>query len=106
MTANLRVAVRKFPPFEAAIARQFEDFIANSGADATIEIDALDLNPLHERLFEKRALAHGDYDIAFLSTDWIAEAQQAGAVADLKPHLARAPIADFPGAWSSSLLQL
>ena len=106
MTAKLRVAVRKFPPFESAIVRQFEDFIAKSGADATIEIDALDLNPLHERLFEKQAFASGDYDLAFLSTDWIAEAQQTGAVADLAPHLARAPIADFPDAWSPSLLKL
>jgi multiple sugar transport system substrate-binding protein len=83
VTTTLRIAVRKFPPFETAIVRQFEDYVAKSGADARIEIDALDLNPLHERLFETRALANGEYDIAFLSTDWVAEAQRAGAVADL-----------------------
>lgn len=106
MTTTLRIAVRKFPPFETAIVRQFDDFVVKSGADARIEVDALDLNPLHERLFQRRALANGDYDIAFLATDWVVEAQRAGAIADLKPHLARASIADFPDAWSPSLLKL
>jgi multiple sugar transport system substrate-binding protein len=106
MTTTIRVAVRKFPPFETAIVRQFEDFVRASGADATIEIEAFDLNPLHERLFEQQALARGEFDIAFLSTDWIAEAHQAGALADLTPYMRRAPIPDFPDAWSPSLLGL
>ncbi len=72
MTETIRIAVRKFPPFETAIVRQFEDFVRASGVDARVEIEAFDLNPLHERLFERQALAKGEFDIAFLSTDWIA----------------------------------
>ena len=106
MTATIRVAVRQFPPFETAIVRQFEDFVRVSGADAAIEIEAFDLNSLHERLFARQALARGEFDIAFLSTDWIAEAHQAGALADLTPYLQRAPIPDFPDGWSPSLLGL
>jgi multiple sugar transport system substrate-binding protein len=106
MTTILRIAVRKFPPFETAMVRQFADFVAKLGADARIEIDAFDLNHLHERLFQRKALLNGEYDIAFLSTDWVVEAQRAGTVADLAPQLARAPISDFPDAWSPSLLQL
>lgn len=106
MTTTLRVAVRRFGPFESGIVKQFADFCRVTGTDAAIEAVAFDLNPLHAALFERRELAGGDWDIAFLSTDWIAEAQAAGLIADLAPFLARRPIADFPQAWSPSLLGL
>jgi multiple sugar transport system substrate-binding protein len=103
---TIRVAVRKFGPFESAIARQFADFTRSTGTEARLEIEALDLNPQHESLFARRGLADGSFDLAFISTDWLAQAQGAGLIRDLQPHLARAPIADFPGAWSPSLLGL
>jgi multiple sugar transport system substrate-binding protein len=106
MTATIRIAVRRFVSFETAIVRQFEDFVRTQGVDARIEIEPMDLNPLHEALFQRRELAHGQWDIAFVSTDWIAEAQALGLIEDLKPYLARQPIPDFPGAWSPSLLGL
>lgn len=106
MTETLRIAVRRFDAFETAISRQFADFVAATGADVTLEFEALDLNPLHETLFAKRGLADGSWDVAFMPTDWIAEAQGQGLVEDLTPWLARAPIADFPDAWSPSLLKL
>jgi multiple sugar transport system substrate-binding protein len=103
---TIRIAVRKFGPFESAIARQFADFTRSTGTEAHLEIEALDLNPLHESLFARRGLADGSFDLAFISTDWLAEAQGAGLIRDLQPHLARSPIADFPAAWSPSLLGL
>jgi multiple sugar transport system substrate-binding protein len=103
---TIRVAVRKFGPFESAIARQFADFTRSTGTGARLEIEALDLNPLHESLFARRGLADGSFDLAFISTDWLAQAQGAGLIRDLQPHLARAPIPDFPDAWSPSLLGL
>ena len=106
MSATLRVAVRKFGPFETAIARQFADFTRTSGIPARLETEALDLNPLHDTLFARRGLADGSFDLAFISTDWLAEAQAAGLIRDLQPYLVRAPIADFPAAWSPSLLGL
>jgi multiple sugar transport system substrate-binding protein len=106
VSTTIRVAVRKFGPFESAIARQFADFTLTSGTDARLEIEALDLNPLHDSLFARRGLADGSFDLAFISTDWLAEAQAAGLIRDLQPHLARAPIPDFPDAWSPSLLGL
>jgi multiple sugar transport system substrate-binding protein len=104
MTATLRVAVRKFPPFERCIVRQFDDFARTTGIDARIEIAALDLGALHDALFARRGLADGTWDIAFLSTDWIAQAQGEGLVANLLPWQEREPVADFPHAWSPSLL--
>jgi multiple sugar transport system substrate-binding protein len=106
LTETLRIAVRKFDAFETAIAKQFADFVAKAGADARLEFEALDLNPLHQALFEDRGLADGRWDVAFLPTDWIAEAQAAALLEDLDPWLERAPIADFPEAWSPSLLGL
>jgi len=104
--ARLRIAVRRFGPFESAIAAQFADFVRTTGVDAEIEAVAMDLNPLHDSAIAERGLATGDWDIAFLNTDWLAEAVADGLVEDLTPHLARAPIADFPEAWSPSLTGL
>jgi multiple sugar transport system substrate-binding protein len=103
---TLRIAVRKFDPFESAIRRQLADFARTSGLQVRVELEALELNDLHRRLFEEGGLSEGSFDIAFLATDWLAEAQVAGLIDDLKPHFARAPIADFPQAWSPSLLGL
>ncbi len=106
MTSTVRIAVRKFAPFESAIAKQFDDFVKTTGKDARVEIVSLDLNPLREALFDRRELAGGDWDIAFLSTDWIAEAQHEGLVDNLAPHMEREPVDGYPGAWSPSLLRL
>jgi multiple sugar transport system substrate-binding protein len=104
--STLRIAVRKFGPFESAIAKQFANFQGITGDTGTLDVVALDLNPLHEALFDRRELASDAWDLAFLSTDWIAEAQAAGLVTDLRPFLAKAPIPDFPAGWSPSLLTL
>jgi multiple sugar transport system substrate-binding protein len=106
MRPTIRIAVRKFDPFERAITRQFVDFQRSHGTDAQLEIEALELNPLHLSLFERGGLADGAFDLAFISTDWLAEAHAGGLIRDLQPHLSRAPIADFPDAWSPSLLGL
>jgi multiple sugar transport system substrate-binding protein len=106
MSARIRIAVRKFDPFESAIAKHFADFTRTSGIGARLEIEALDLTPLHDSLFARRGLADGSFDLAFISTDWLAQAQSSGLIRDLKPHLALAGIPDFPDAWSPSLLNL
>jgi multiple sugar transport system substrate-binding protein len=103
MTTTIRIAVRRFGPFESAIAKQFDDFARTSVVDARVEIEAMDLNPLHESLFGRRELLSGRWDVAFISTDWIAEAQALGLVEDLQPFLDARPIADYPQAWSPSL---
>lgn len=106
MTDTLRIAVRRFDPFERAITAQFADFVRTTGTDAQVEAVQMDLNPLHEMLIDEGGLASGEWDIAFLATDWIAEAVEAGLLEDLSPHMARAPIPDFPDAWSPSLTGL
>ncbi|MEC3909250.1 sugar ABC transporter substrate-binding protein [Sphingobium sp. CR2-8] len=100
---TLRIAVRRFGPFESAIVKQFADFRATAGIEADIEPVAMDLNPLHDAIIARRGLATGEWDIAFMATDWLAQAQGEGLLEDLTPLMARAPIADFPNAWSPSL---
>lgn len=102
----LRIAVRRFAPFESAIEKQFADFLRTIGLEADLEAVPMDLNPLHETLIGNRGLAGGDWDIAFLNTDWLAEAQAADLLEDLTPHMIHAPIADFPHGWSPSLIGL
>ena len=106
MTTTLRIAVRKFDAFESAISKQFADFAAVSGIDARLDAVAMDLNPMEEALFKRRGLADGSFDIAFLSTDWLAMAQAEGLIEDLGYHLANEPIEGFPQGWSQSLLHL
>lgn len=103
---TLRIAVRSFAPFEAAIARQFADFCRTSNVEAQLDAQAMDLNPLHEAIIGSGGLADGSWDIAFMATDWLAEAQQAGLLEDLAPHMERAPIPDFPEGWSPSLTSM
>ena len=104
--ATLRVAVRRFGPFENAIALQFADFCAATGIRAQLETEVFDLNPLHQAAIADRGLADGRFDIALLCTDWLAEAVAAGAIENLDPWLAQAPPADFPEGWAPSLLSL
>ena len=104
--AKLRIAVRRFGPFESAIAAQFADFARSYDVEAELETVPMDLNPLHQSVIGQRGLATGAWDIAFLNTDWLAEAVADGLLEDLTPHMARAPIADFPDAWSPSLTGL
>jgi len=103
---TLRVAVRKFAPFESAIAEQFADFLRVSRRDASLDAQAMDLNPLHEAIIGSGGLGDGSWDIAFMATDWLAEAQHAGLLEDLSLHMRRDPVPDFPEGWSASLTGL
>lgn len=103
---RVRIAVRKFDPFENALRRQFADFARTTAEAVSLEIEPLELNDLHARLFSQGGLGDGSIDLAFLSTDWLAEAQSGGLIENLRPFLSRTPIADFPAAWSRSLVTL
>ena len=105
MTGTFRVAARKFKPFETAMAKQWAAFRATGVTNLEIEIVAFDLEPLHRTLFDPPAAAE-PWDLAFMPTDWIAEAQAKGVVVDLRPLMAEQPIPDFPNAWTPSLLAI
>jgi multiple sugar transport system substrate-binding protein len=106
MADQLRIAVRKFGPFEDAIRRQFDEFARREAPGATMEFDALELNDLHAAMFDCGGLRDGTYDIAFMVTDWLAAAVDEGLLADLSPLMKSHRLPDFPDAWSPSLTRM
>jgi multiple sugar transport system substrate-binding protein len=105
MAEKLRVAIRKFRGFEIAIERQFASWKQASGSPLELEHASLDLNPLVETLFADRGLKNGAFDVAFICTDWLADAAAEGALLDLAPLMAANPVPDYPDAWAPSLLR-
>lgn len=106
MDKKLRIAVRKFAPFESAIRKQWEDFESERRSGFTFEPVALDLLPLTEALFENNGLRDGSWDIAFLNTDWVATSCQREEVVDLAEFILLNPPEDYPHGWTDSMLRL
>lgn len=103
---TLRVAVRRFGPFEAAIAASWESFRRAGGCPLRLEAVPLGLEELHAALLGGGGLRRGDWDAGFLVSDWLAEARGAGALLDLGPRLEADPPEGYPDAWPPSLLRL
>ena len=106
MRNTFRIAVRKFDPFESAIAKQWEEFNKVFPTNLTLELESFDLHPLYEVLFHQNGLASGDFDVAFLNTDWLATASANQLVCDLSAYIAAQPPQGYPEAWAPSLLRL
>ena len=103
---QFRIAVRKYPPFEQAVRAQWEAFEATAGTGLTLDLVALDLQPLEQALFTSRGMRNGEWDVAFVATDWIASAYEQESAIDLAPLLASNPPQDYPQGWTDSLLRL
>jgi multiple sugar transport system substrate-binding protein len=103
---TFRIAVRKFPPFETAIRAQWEAFGQHAHTGLALDLVSLGLHPLEHALFTSGRMASGDWDIAFVATDWIAPMHALGCAVDLQPFLDRDPPPDFPQGWHPSLLRL
>jgi multiple sugar transport system substrate-binding protein len=100
---TFRVAIRRFPPFEAAVAKQWASFQDETGCPLRLEWESLDLNPLVESLFTRGGLKDGTWDIAFVVTDWLADAVHDGALRDLAPRMRADPLPDYPEGWAPVL---
>jgi multiple sugar transport system substrate-binding protein len=103
---TFRIAVRSFGPFELAIKKQWDIFTSGIGESIELEAVPFDLHPLHETLFENEGLRKGEWDVAFVSTDWIAEASSTNALADVTNWLRSDPPDQFPSGWPDSLLRM
>lgn len=103
---RFRVAVRKFDPFERAIAHQFASFKETTDSALELEAVAFDLNPLRETLFDEGGLRDGTWDVAFLNTDWIAEAVETQSIVDLRPLIDTQPIDGYPNDVAPALRRL
>jgi multiple sugar transport system substrate-binding protein len=103
MSDTLRIAIRAFEPFERAIQKQYADFQVTTGCSLRLECEHLDLNPLVDALFTRQGLRNGTFDIAFIVTDWFAEAVESGALVDIAPFMRSQPVPDYPDGWSPAL---
>ena len=103
---TIRIAVRRFPPFAEAITQQWAAFEAEHRTGLHLEAESLDLNPLVDSLFTRNGLRNGDWDIAFVVTDWMADAVTVGALRDLAPDMAREPVPDYPTGWAPALTRV
>lgn len=103
---TFRIAVRKYPPFERAIAAQWELFEAQHKTGLQLEAVPFELRELEETLFHDGGMRQGEWDVAFVSTDWIASMHADGAAYDLSSLLQENVPADYPEGWTGSLLHL
>src|SRR5690242_6140405 len=101
---SLRIAIRKFGPFETAIERAWAAFEQEAHTGLPLEAQSLDLHPLYDSLFVQDDLRRGNVDITFIVTDWIAMCQEKGILLDLAPLIRANPPDDYPDGWTNSLL--
>jgi multiple sugar transport system substrate-binding protein len=103
---SLRIAVRKLDAFERAIEKQWADFCRSEQDDLNLEIVPFNIPDLHTSLFERAGLKRGDFDIAFVVTDWIAEAAAGHHLVDLQSYFKKLPPENYPLGWDPSLLRI
>jgi multiple sugar transport system substrate-binding protein len=103
---TFRVAIRRFPPFAEAIAQQWAAFETEHHTGLHLETESLDLNPLVDTLFTQGGLKNGNWDIAFVVTDWMADAVADGALRNIAVDMAQQPVPDYPGGWAPALTQV
>ncbi len=99
---RLRVAVRRFEPFETAIAELFASWDPPDGAHVELDLVSLDVLDLHQQLLTDGGLSDGAFDIAFLVTDWLPQAIEEGHLLNLQSRVV-ALIPDHDSVWPASL---
>lgn len=103
---TFRIAVRKFPPFEAAIRAQWSAFEEVADTGLLLDLVALELSELEDALFTSRGMSSGEWDVAFVATDWISLMHSLECAVDLRTLLEPDPPTEYPAGWSPSLLRL
>jgi multiple sugar transport system substrate-binding protein len=101
---TIKIAVRKFGPFETALQKLWDEFCDHSGCTLKAEMVPMDLDDLHREIITDDGLKNGTWDIAHVVTDWLYEAWTDEALLNLQPYIKQNPPDDYPLGWSSSLL--
>jgi multiple sugar transport system substrate-binding protein len=103
---TFRIAVRKFEPFESVVKKFWEGYRKVSGCDLQLEAVPMDLKLLHSSIIGAKGLKNGEWDVAQVNTDWIAEARDSGSLLNLTPYIKQKPPEDYPEGWSDSMLKI
>ncbi len=101
---TLRIALRNYADFENALGEEARLFEA-AHPDIRVELVSLGIHELHQRALAGGGLGNGEFDLALLVTDWLAEGCYSRALEDLQPWHERAPLPDWPEGWARSLVQ-
>lgn len=101
---TLRIALRNYADFENALAEEARLFEA-AHPGVRVELVSVGIHELHQRTLADGGLRSGDFDLALLVTDWLAEGCASGALEDLHPLHNRAPLPDWPAGWARSLVE-
>lgn len=100
--SRIRVAVRRFDPFETAISELFASWNPPHGAHVELDLVPLDVLDLHQQLLTDGGLADGTFDVAFLVTDWLPQAIEEGHLLNLDSRITTS-IPDHDTVWPASL---
>lgn len=103
---KLRIAVRKFDPFESTLQKLWDLFCLKNNVSIEVEMVPLELHDLYEETITNKGLKNGTWDIAHINTDWIFDAANEKAVLDLTSFINQNPPQDYPEGWHQSLLHL
>jgi len=103
---KLRIAVRKFDPFESTLQKLWDLFCLKNNIQIEAEMIPLELHDLYEETIASEGLKNGKWDIAHLNTDWIFDAANEKAVLDLNSLISQNTPQDYPQGWHQSLLHL
>ena len=103
---KLRIAVRKFDPFESTLQKLWDLFCLKNNIQIEAEMIPLELHDLYEETIASEGLKNGKWDIAHLNTDWIFDAANEKAVLDLNSLISQNAPQDYPQGWHQSLLHL
>lgn len=103
---KIRIAVRKFDPFESTLRKLWDAFSLQNNIKIEAEMVALELHDLYETTISDKGLKEGKWDIAHINTDWIFDAANENAVLNLFNLIGENPPENYPFGWHKSLLHL
>ncbi|BDU26737.1 extracellular solute-binding protein [Flavobacterium sp. GSB-24] len=103
---KIRIAVRKFDPFESTLQKLWDAFCLQNNIKMEAEMIALELHDLYETTISEKGLKEGKWDIAHINTDWIFDAVNENAVLNLFSLIGENPPENYPFGWHKSLLHL
>jgi len=103
---KIRIAVRKFDPFESTLQKLWDAFCLQNNIKMEAEMIPLELHDLYETTISEKGLKEGKWDIAHINTDWIFDAVNENAVLNLFSLIGENPPENYPFGWHKSLLHL
>ncbi|WP_433778447.1 ABC transporter substrate-binding protein [Flavobacterium anhuiense] len=103
---KIRIAVRKFDPFESTLQKLWDAFCIQNNIKMEAEMIPLDLHDLYETTISEKGLKEGKWDIAHINTDWIFDAVNENTVLNLFSLIGENPPENYPFGWHKSLLHL